>query len=192
MKGSHGVPDAPDIRTLSTREVYTNRWMRVREDAILRSDGSRGIYGVVEKADFATVIPLGSEGITMVEQYRYTVGGRYWEFPQGSKEEGSYAPEELARAELREETGLTADRIEEIGTLFTAYGYSTQRYRVFVATGLTPGSASLDPEELDLISRTFPVAEVERMILSGEIRDASTVAAFGLLKMRGLAETPET
>lgn len=166
--------------------------MRVREDAILRSDGSRGIYGVVEKADFATVIPLGSEGITMVEQYRYTVGGRYWEFPQGSKEEGSYAPEELARAELREETGLTADRIEEIGTLFTAYGYSTQRYRVFVATGLTPGSASLDPEELDLISRTFPVAEVERMILSGEIRDASTVAAFGLLKMRGLAETPET
>ncbi len=190
MKGAQAVPGAPEIRTLSTREVYANRWMRVREDAILRADGSRGLYGVVEKADFATVIPLGPEGITMVEQYRYTVGGRYWEFPQGSKEEGSYSPEELARAELREETGLTADRIEEIGTLFTAYGYSNQRYRVFVATGLTPGSASLDPEELGLISQTFPVAEVERMILSGEIRDASTVAAFGLLKMRGLAETP--
>jgi len=190
VKGAQAVPGAPEIRTLSTREVYANRWMRVREDAILRADGSRGLYGVVEKADFATVIPLGPEGITMVEQYRYTVGGRYWEFPQGSKEEGSYSPEELARAELREETGLTADRIEEIGTLFTAYGYSNQRYRVFVATGLTPGSASLDPEELGLISQTFPVAEVERMILSGEIRDASTVAAFGLLKMRGLAETP--
>lgn len=187
MSGNTTPVGKPEIETLSSREVYKNRWMRVREDAIMRADGSRGLYGVVEKTDFATVIPLGPEGMTLVEQYRYTVGGRHWEFPQGSKEEGEYTAEELARSELREETGLSAEKIEEIGELFTAYGYSNQRYRVFLATGLTAGSAELDPEEQGLVSKAFPVAEVERMILSGEIRDAATVAAFGLLKMRGLA-----
>ncbi len=176
---------APDIVALSSREVYRNRWMRVREDAVRRSDGSEGIYGVVEKKDFATVVPLSPEGLTLVEQYRYTVGARFWEFPQGSKEEGAYTPEELARAELEEETGLQAGVIEEIAELFTAYGFSDQRYRVFLATDLAPGTRNLDPEEQDLVSKTFPVAEVERMILSGEIRDAATVAAFGLLRMRG-------
>jgi len=183
---SGGGAQSPEIETLSSREVYRNRWMSVREDAIRRADGSRGIYGVVEKPDFATVVPLGPEGMTLVEQYRYTVGGRYWEFPQGSKEEGGYTPEELARAELREETGLVAGKMEPVGELFTAYGYSDQRYRVFLATDLEAGEGELDPEELGLVSKTFPVAEVERMILSGEIRDATTVSAFGLLRLRGL------
>jgi len=174
-----------EITTISSREVYRNRWMTVREDAIRRADGSEGIYGVVEKTDFATVIPLDRGKLTLVEQYRYTVGGRYWEFPQGSKEDGPIGPEDLARAELREETGLTAGHIEEIGELFTAYGYSNQRYRVFLATDLREGNRELDPEELGLVSKTFTVPEVERMILSGEIRDATTVAAFGLLRMKG-------
>ncbi len=175
-----------EIETLSTKEVYRNRWMRVREDAILRSDGSEGLYGVIEKADFAVVVPLGNEGLTLVEQYRYTVGGRFWEFPQGSKEEGEYSPLELARAELREETGLSASCVLEAGELFTAYGYSNQKYRVFLATGLAQGERDLDPEEQDLVCRAFPVEEVERMILDGTIRDATTVAAFGLLRMKGL------
>lgn len=182
-----GGTEKPEIETLSSREVYRNRWMRVREDSIRRADGSKGIYGVVEKTDFAAVIPLGPEGMTLVEQYRYTVGGRHWEFPQGSKEEGDFSHEDLARSELREETGLRAGKIEEIGELFTAYGYSNQRYRVFLATDLEPGENELEIEEQGLVSKTFPVREVERMILSGEIRDATTVAAFGLLKLRGLA-----
>lgn len=188
MKESENTA-APDIETLSTREIYKNRWMRVREDAIRRADGSEGIYGVVEKADFAVVVPLGTDGITMVEQYRYTVGGRFWEFPQGSKEEGSYTPEELARAELREETGFTAETLVPVGEIFTAYGYSNQRWHAFLATGLAAGERSLDPEEQDLVSRVFSPAEIERMILDGTIRDATTVAVFGLLKLKGLVST---
>lgn len=178
--------DKPEIITLSTKEVYRNKWMSVREDAIRRADGSKGIYGVIEKKDFAVVVPIGPEGITLVEQYRYTVKERYWEFPQGSKEDAELCPVELAKAELCEETGLTAKKMEPLGELFTAYGYSNQQYFAFVATGLTKGERNLDPEEQGLISKTFPIAEVERMILCGEIKDSVTVAVFGLLKMRGI------
>ena len=98
---------APNIRTTASRLVYENRWMRLREDAIVRQDGSPGIYGVVEKADFAIIAPVENGMIHLVEQYRYPVQGRYWELPQGSWEDSPGTdPLELARAELREETGL--------------------------------------------------------------------------------------
>jgi hypothetical protein len=79
--------ESANIETTSTRFVYENRWMRVREDMIRRRDGSTGIYGVVEKPDFVVIVPVEDDGrVHLVEQYRYPVKGRYWEFPQGSWE----------------------------------------------------------------------------------------------------------
>src|SRR6266536_1922942 len=72
----------PVIQQLATRTVYRNPWMTVREDQIRRPDGSQGVYGVIDKPDFALVIPADRGGFWLVEQYRYTVGGRFWEFPQ--------------------------------------------------------------------------------------------------------------
>src|SRR5690606_40202583 len=78
------------MQTLGSREVYANSWMTVREDAIRRPDGSRGIYGVVDKPDFALIIPLDERGrLHLVEQYRYPLGLRRWEFPQRSEEHTS-------------------------------------------------------------------------------------------------------
>jgi ADP-ribose pyrophosphatase len=65
-----------NIETTSTRLVYENRWMRVREDTIRRRDGSIGIYGVVEKPDFVVIVPVEDDGrVHLVEQYRYPVKG---------------------------------------------------------------------------------------------------------------------
>lgn len=76
-----------DIERICSRVVYENRWMRVREDAVRRRDGSDGIYGVVEKPDFVVIVPMEEDGrLHLVQQFRYPVGGRYWEFPQGSWE----------------------------------------------------------------------------------------------------------
>src|SRR3954464_4628994 len=112
--------------------------MCVREDAIRLRDGSPGIYGVVEKADFVVVAAVEDGRIHLVEQYRYPVRGRYWELPQGSWDHAPAAdPVEVARGELREETGLTAAEMLHAGHLFQSYGYSTQGYHVFLARGLT-------------------------------------------------------
>jgi len=180
--------ESANIETISTRFVYENRWMRVREDTIRRRDGSTGIYGVVEKSDFVVIVPVEDDGqVHLVEQYRYPVKGRYWELPQGSWEQEPGAdPMEMARGELREETGLDAANMTYVGHLLEACGYSNQRFHIFLATGLRRGNADLEREEQDLLTREFTLSEVERMIRDGEIKDATTIAAFGLLRLKGL------
>jgi len=179
----------PDIETLDSRVVYENRWMRVREDSIRRRDGSDGIYGVVEKPDFAVIVPLADDGrLHLVEQFRYPVGARYWELPQGSWEED---PDSdllaVARGELLEETGLAAEEIVRAGHLFQGYGYSTQGYHIFVARGLSSASVQRsEKEEQDLLTAAFSLSEVEEMIASGRIKDATTVAVLGLLRLKGM------
>jgi len=180
--------ETADIETIGTRIVYENRWMRVREDAIRRRDGSSGIYGVVEKPDFVVIVPVEDDGrLHLVQQFRYPVRRRYWEFPQGSWEQAPGAdPLEVGRGELREETGLDAARMTYAGHLFEAYGYSNQGYHIFLATDLRRDGADLEREEQDLVTRVFPMSEVERMMRDGEIKDGTTIAALGLLRLKGL------
>ena len=176
-----------DLTATSSRIVYENPWMRVREDATRRRDGSAGIYGIVEKADFAVIAPVEAGMTWLVEQYRYPVEGRYWEWPQGSWEgEPGKDPLDLARAELREETGLTARDMTHAGHLFECYGYSTQGYDIFLAQGLEEGPVQREATEQDMVCRAFPLATLEAMIRDGAIKDATTVAAFGLLRLKGL------
>ncbi len=73
-----------------------------------------------------------------------------------------------------------------IGHLFEACGYSNQGVHVFFATGLSQGPQDLEPEESDLICRSFTFAEVRQLIDDGLIKDATTMAAFGLLQIKGL------
>jgi 8-oxo-dGTP pyrophosphatase MutT (NUDIX family) len=110
--------EARAVRTTSSREVYRNPWTRVREDVVELPDGSTGIYGVVERPDFALVLPAERDGFWLVEQYRHPLGRRSWEFPQGTWSPGSSGTAEgLARAELAEETGLRAARLDHLGRL---------------------------------------------------------------------------
>ncbi|WP_033288473.1 NUDIX domain-containing protein [Amycolatopsis jejuensis] len=170
------------IQRVATREVYRNNWMTVREDAIRRADGSDGVYGVVDKPTYALVIPLDGNRLQLVEQFRYPLGLRRWEFPQGTAPGlAETAPADLARRELREETGLRADTITDLGLLDVAPGLSSQRGRVYLATGLTEGEPEREHEEQDMRTAWFPRAEVEKMITTGEISDAQSVAAYALL-----------
>lgn len=175
------------IRRLSSRIAYENPWMTLREDEIERPDGSHGIFGVVEKPDFALIVPFDGEGFYVVEQYRYPVDGRYVEFPQGSWEDTPGAdPLDLARGELAEETGLRARKLTHLGHLFEAYGYSNQGFDVFLATELEQGEQALSVEEADLRVRYLSVADFTAAVLDGRIKDAPTLAAYALLGLRGV------
>jgi 8-oxo-dGTP pyrophosphatase MutT (NUDIX family) len=168
------------ITTLSSREVYRNRWMRVREDEILRSNGEKGIYGVVDKDESAIILPIDGDRVWLVEQFRYTIQERALELPQGGWEMEIENPEELARGELKEEMGLDAARMTYLGALWIAYGFTRQKQHVFLATGLTATEKEPDAEEHDLVVHSFPVEEFEQMMRTGVIRDNCTLSAWAL------------
>lgn len=156
--------------------------MTVREDDIRRPDGSSGIYAVVDKPDYALVIARDGDRFRLVEQFRYPLGLRRWEFPQGTAPDQQHLePADLAARELREETGLRASDFVVLGQLDVAPGMSSQRGWVFLATGLAEGDHEREHEEQDMHSEWFTRAEVERMIRDGEITDAQSIAAWAML-----------
>ena len=174
------------MRTTSSREVYRNPWTRVREDVIELPDGSISVYGVVERPDFALVLPAERDGFWLVEQYRHPIGRRTWEFPQGTWSHGSSgSPEELARTELAEETGVRAARLDHLGRLDLAPGLTTQHFDVWRATELTTGPTAREVSEADMRSAFVPEAELRAMIRDGRFTDAPSLAAYSLLLLRG-------
>ncbi len=176
-----------DIETLESKVVYQNKWLTVREDKIKRKSGAEGIYGVVEKPDFAIILPIENDTVYMVEQYRYTIKERQLEFPQGAWETNPDAdPAVLAAGELKEETGLTANEMVYVGFQYLAYGFCNQGYHIYVAKGLTQGEQKLDVEEEDLRIVPMPLTTLRQMILDGTIKDAVTCNAFGLATLKGI------
>jgi 8-oxo-dGTP pyrophosphatase MutT (NUDIX family) len=173
------------MRTTGSREIYRNPWIRLREDTVERADGSTGVYSVVEKSDFAIVLAAERGGFWLVEQFRHPLGRRAWEFPQGTWAAGSTGtPEELARAELAEETGLRAGRWEHLGHLDLAPGLSTQEFDVWLATDLTPGPTAREATEADMVSAFVPEAELHAMVAAGRFTDGPSLAAYALLLLR--------
>jgi 8-oxo-dGDP phosphatase len=156
--------------------------MRLREDVIRRADGSTGIYSVIDKPVYALVMAYDADRFRLVEQFRYPLGQRRWEFPQGTAPGLSHTePAELAARELEEETGLRAASMVALGLLDVAPGMSSQRGWVFLATGIVEGEPDREHEEQDMRSAWFSRADVVQMIRHGDITDAQSIAAFAHL-----------
>jgi len=177
-------------RTISSREIYRNKWSSVREDTIERVNDATGavtpgIYGVMDKDPGSIVIALereagGEEFIWLVRQFRYTVQGTFFEMPQGGWEGVSVDPLELAHGELREETGLRAERMTHLADLWIAYGALRQLHHVFLAEGLTMGEPDRDPEEQEMTVHRVAVSDFEEMLLDGRVMDNCSAAAWGV------------
>ena len=179
------------VENLDSKQVYTDPWLSVRQDTVRRSDGSSGAYSVVETADCSLVIPLDGDRLHLVEQYRYPVAGRRWEFPSGSTDHALDTDvKAVASRELREETGLSANSLTLLGTLDTMPSTLNQKCTVFLATGLTQDSPQRDPEEQDMRSAWFSRSEVERLITDGTVSDAKSIAAYALLLLREATPRP--
>ncbi len=140
------------MHQLETHEVYRNAWMSVREDRVRRPDGSTGLFGVVDKPDFALVIPRDEQG---------GVAGRAVPL--------SGAP-----------TGLGVP-VDHVGHLYAAYGFCSQGFDVYLATGLTAGAPHREVSERDMRQRRVPEHELRDMIRKGGLVDGPSVAAYALL-----------
>ncbi|MCW2539353.1 MAG: hydrolase [Frankiales bacterium] len=172
------------IERLSTRVAYQSRWLRLREDEIRFPNGTTGLYSYIDKPDFALVMPYENDGFWLVEQFRYTIGERKWEFPQGGWPPGVTGnAAELAAAELREETGAVAAEWQHLGHLNASYGYSNQGYDVFLARALTHGQPEREETEQDMRHEWFSAGKVRTMISDGTLSDGHSVAAWTLFQL---------
>lgn len=176
-------PAANPWRTLRRRAVYENPWMRVEEADVIRPDGLPGIYGVVRFPGQAVgVVALDHEDrIVLVGQYRYALDRYSWEIPEGgaTKED----PLGGAMRELLEETGLTADRWEELCRVDVSNSVTDEGATLYLARQLTQGEA--DPEGTEQLEvRWVPFGEAVAMVGDGRITDAMSVVAIQAVALR--------
>jgi 8-oxo-dGTP pyrophosphatase MutT (NUDIX family) len=173
------MPVMPDrIIRRSRRVAYENAWITVWHDEVTRPDGSPGIYGVVHFDNLAAgVVAIDdADRIVLVGQHRYPLDEDSWEIPEGGVS-ASEGPLLGIQRELREETGLAATDWRELCRLDLSNSVTDERAVLFVATGLTHGTAEPEPSE-DLDIRWVPFAEALEMTLDGRIRDVLSVVAI--------------
>jgi 8-oxo-dGTP pyrophosphatase MutT (NUDIX family) len=164
-------------RTLGSRVVYRNSWIVVREDTVIRPDGRRGLYGVVEMRPSCGIVAVSDEGqVALVSQWRYVHGRMSLEIPTGGAEPGE-TPLAAAKRELAEETGLAAANWSDLGTIDNSNGVTTDIAHMFLARGLS--AAVQEPqgdEQVELV--WMPFAEALRLVMSGAITESVSVAAL--------------
>jgi ADP-ribose pyrophosphatase len=183
-------PIGPWIRN-ARRVAYENAWLTIWHDDVTRPDGAPGIYGVVHFANLAAgVLVLDDDDrVLLVGQHRYALDAYSWEIPEGGVPDGETALDGTRR-ELREETGVDAADWRELARVELSNSVTDEVAVLFVATGLTHGTATPDGTE-ELAIRWLPFDEVLAMTLDGRIRDVMTVVAverYALLRSR--AATP--
>ncbi len=169
-------------KTLSTKVIYDNPWIKVEEHQVLNPAGGEGIYGKVHFKNKAIgIVALDEKRNTwLVGQFRYPLNEWSWEIPEGG---GSLAsnPLESAQRELKEETGITAEKWTLLVRTHLSNSVSDEEGLVFLAEGLTHGMAALEGTEADLKVQKLPFADALQMVLDGKITDSLSV--MGILRV---------
>lgn len=171
----------PDFETLDSRLLHQGRVFQFRQDDVRLPDGQVVSLDIVAHNGGVTLVPVDAQGrILLVRQYRHPARQHLLELPAGALEPGE-PPQECARREIREETGMAAEQVRLIGEFFLAPGYSTEYMYIYLATGLSPSPLPGDEDEFIEVQAT-PVAEIDELIASGQVRDAKTILGLLLAK----------
>jgi len=157
--------------------IYAGEVFSVRRDRVREPGGIEATRDVVVHLGSVVLLPvLPGERILLVRQYRHAAGEALWELPAGRIERGESAVA-AARRELREETGYAARRYRRLVEFYPTPGFVSERMLVYEARGLRPGAALPETDER-IAAQAFALAEIERWIRGGRVRDGKTIAGI--------------
>lgn len=164
---------------IKTENIYQGRAFNVRRDQVRLPDGRLYLLDIVDHCPAVTIIPIDKQGeIWFIRQYRHAAEKALLELPAGVME-SEEAPEYSALRETREEIGMSAGNLQRIGGFFLAPGYSTEYMHVFLASELYTDPLQQDEDEFLSIEKV-PAHQVMKLIETGEIQDAKSLAALFL------------
>jgi ADP-ribose pyrophosphatase len=171
------------FQTTGAKRVWSCPWYSVRRDQIVLPGGVSGHYFVVEKGPAVWIVPTTATGeLVLIRSYRHTVDDWCWEVPAGAVNNG-HSLEATAVAELREEAGGTAAKLQYVGRFYPANGICDEVGHIFLATGVALAEPAHEPAEVMEVHRK-PIAEVLQMARSGQISDGPSALAVLLCEPR--------
>ena len=164
-------------KRLATQQIYQGRAVNIRVDTVEKASGAKTTREVVEHSDCIAVVALDEHGdILLVRQFRHAVDRFLLEVPAGGIDTGE-EPADSVRRELQEEIGYFPHKIDRLGGFYATPGYGTEYLHCFVATDLMPARlVAEDTDDIELV-RVSP-EQIPRLITSGEICDAKSIAAL--------------
>jgi len=166
---------------LKSEIAYEGHVFNVRKDYLLTPGGNTVKYDIIEHTGSVILVPVDDDGqMYFVRQYRHAAKVDLLELPAGTLEENE-PPTEAAAREIREEIGLEARNIREIGSFYLAPGYSTELMHVFLATGLFDNPLEPDADEYLSVEK-MPVSEALRYAETGQMQDSKSLAALLLAR----------
>ncbi|MDE3135433.1 MAG: NUDIX hydrolase [Acidobacteriota bacterium] len=172
-----GTKTTERAKVLSSQVVYRGSIFDVRRDKVREPGGIVATRDVVVHFGSIVLVPVLDDGrILLVRQYRHATGESLWELVAGRTERGEN-PARAARRELVEETGYTGRRFRRLIEFFPTPGFVSERMVLFLVEGLKPGTARPEDDERIEVG-AFSLAELERRIRHGSIRDGKTIAGL--------------
>jgi ADP-ribose pyrophosphatase len=167
---------------VSSSRIYTGRIVNLDLDQVRFPDGSVGTLELFRHPGASAVVPFLDDPadpdprVLLIRQFRHAADGFIWEVPAG-RLDGAEAPEACARRELEEETGMLAESLERLTTIYTTPGFVDERIHLFLARGLRPGTQQREPDEF-MELHELRWSEVLEMVRGGEISDGKTLTSL--------------
>lgn len=169
-------------KTISSKKIYENKWMGLKEDKVIMPNGKEGIYAYISSKNGAAAVILNEKNeIYLVGQYRYAVDEYSWEIISGAVEKGEDYLTTVKR-EIEEEAGVTAKKFDLLhGDLQLSNSYTSDRGAIFLARDIEQNESH--PESTEKLQiKKVPLDEAIRLICEGKIKDDYTITGIFLAK----------
>lgn len=167
----------PSFELLKTETLLQGRAFKIRRDTLKTPDGRETKFDIVEHGGSVVIVPVDTDGnLLFVRQYRHAASMDMLELPAGTRD-GDEPFADCAAREIREETGMEAGKLIQVGSFYLAPGYSTEYMGVFLATDLKHNPLEADDDEFLSVEK-IPVQEALKMAERGDMPDAKSLAAL--------------